>query len=82
VLGSATVSSDQPTEIMTAAEDMRILDAPASIAGSRDTVVTGQTLPILGIYGEYALVENGNGVRGWVRYSSLEPATEVTSTNN
>ena len=82
VLGSATVSSDQPTEIMTAAEDMRILDAPASIAASRDTVVIGQTLPILGIYGEYALVENGNGVRGWVRYSSLEPATEVTSTNN
>ena len=81
MIGSATESSDQPTEIMIVAEGARILDAPASIAGSRDTVVTGQTLPVLGIYGEYALVENGNGVQGWIRYSSLEPTVEAASTN-
>jgi murein DD-endopeptidase MepM/ murein hydrolase activator NlpD len=49
-----------------------VLGDPTPSAAVRDTVVRGDVVPILGVFGTYALVENGQGVRGWVPSSVMD----------
>ena len=81
VAAAATELLDEPTGIMMVAGGSRVLSSPSAIAGARDTVVTGEMLPVLGTYAGYTFVETNDGVQGWVRSGALEP-TVGPATNN
>ncbi len=73
---------DTPVRLLTVAEGSAILSGPSSVAVAQDTVVPGETVPLLGTYGDYYLVENDKGVLGWVPSGMLSAVADLTDSNN
>ncbi len=63
---SATVTEPVDEAIRTLAEGGLVLRNPTLAAAAVDSLVPGEQVPVLGVFGEFAFVQSAKGFSGWV----------------